>query len=135
LPLHARLAAELLERGALEEARREFARIASVKFRERVFDPEGYRRLKGARDLDAEGRLVLRALYLAREDRARSADRPPFKVLGEQAMVELARVRPRTEEAVRAIPGVTPSVLRRMGDAILTAVRGERPSAGDLDGA
>jgi ribonuclease D len=125
LPLHARLCAELLERGALEEARREFARIAAAEFRERIFDPEGYRRLKGARELDVEGSRILRALYLAREERARAADRPPFKVLGEQAMLELARVRPRTEEAVRAIPGVTPSVLRRMGDAILQAMRGE----------
>ncbi len=129
LPLHARLTAELSERGALEEARGEFAHIAAVEFRERVFDPEGYRKLKGARELDAEGRRVLRALYLAREDRARAADRPPFKVLGEQTMLDLARRRPRTEEALRAIPGVTPSVLRRMGDAILEAVRGRRAAS------
>ena len=72
LPLHARLSAELASRGALEPARQEFAHIAAAEPRERIFDPEGYRRMKGARDLDAAGARILRALYLAREERARA---------------------------------------------------------------
>lgn len=122
LPLHALLASELAARGELEEARKEFRRIAAVVARERVFDPEGWRRLKGARDLDPAGRAVLRALWIAREDQARASDRPPFKVLAEQTMVEIARRRPRTDEALSAIAGVTPSVLRRFGAAIRSAV-------------
>ncbi len=90
--------------------------------RERVFDPEGWRRLKGARDLDEPGRAVLRALWIAREARASADDRPPFKVLGEQAMLELARQRPASEDALARIPGVTPSVLRRMGPALRAAL-------------
>lgn len=123
LPLHARLLAELGTRGLVEEAREEFARIAAAEPRERVFDPEGWRRIKGARELDPAGARVLRALYLAREERARAADRPPFKVLGDQTLLELARARPRTQEALRDFRGVTPSVLRRMGDAILQATQ------------
>ncbi len=123
LPLHARLSAELTTRGALEPARQEFARIAAAEPRERVFDPEGYRRIKGMRELDASGVRILRALYLAREERARAADRPPFKVLGDHTMLELARLRPRDPAALREVHGVTPSVMRRMGEAILEAVR------------
>jgi ribonuclease D len=122
LPLHERLSAELTSRGALESARREFAHIASAEPRERVFDPEGYRRIKGSSHLDAAGWGVLRALYLAREERARAWDRPPFKVLGDHTLVELARLRPGTAEALRRVHGVTPSVMRRMGDVILAAV-------------
>ena len=48
LPLHDLLVAELSGRGALDEARREFDRIAGVEPREKVFDPEGWRRMKGA---------------------------------------------------------------------------------------
>jgi ribonuclease D len=125
LPLHARLTAELETRGLLASAREEFARIAAAEPRERVFDPEGWRRIKGARELDAAGARVLRALYLAREERARASDRPPFKVLGDQTLLELARVRPRTQEALRAFHGVTPNVLRRMGDAILQATQAD----------
>jgi len=122
LPLHQRLTADLAARGELEPARQEFARIASAEPRERLFDPEGYRRMRGVRELDAAGVRVLRALYLAREERARSADRPPFKVLGDHTLLELARVRPRTAAMLRGVHGVTSSVMRRMGEAILAAV-------------
>jgi ribonuclease D len=118
------LAAELTERGLLGEAQAEFRKIAAVEPRERVFDPEGWRRLKGARELDAAGKAVLRALWIAREARASEADRPPFKVLGEQAMLDLARRRPETPEALAQVPGVTPQVLRRMGESIRAAIDG-----------
>lgn len=122
LPLYDLLAGELATRGALDEARREFGRIAAVEPREKVFDPEGWRHMKGARELDPAGREVLRALWIAREERARGEDRPPFKVLAEQTMIELARRRPRAQEELGRFPGVTPSVLRRLGGAILAAV-------------
>jgi ribonuclease D len=124
LPLRDALAAELEGRGAAGEAREEFHRIASVEPRERVFDPEGWRRIKGSRDLDAAGRHVLRALWLAREAQAKDSDRPPFKVLDERAMVELARRRPRSAGELARVPGVTPAVLRRLGDAIRDAIEG-----------
>lgn len=130
LPLHRRLSAELAERGELVEGRREFAHIAAAEFRERIFDPEGFKRFKGARQLDAEGSRVLRALYLAREERAKAIDRPPFKVLGEQVMLEVARIRPRGEQALSAIPGITPSVLRGMGEALYRALEGEGANTG-----
>ena len=123
LPIYDALSAELSARGATGEARREFDRIAAAEFRERAFDPEGWRRLKGARDLDGPGRTILRALWIAREERARADDRPPFKVLAEQAMLELARRRPATDADLARIPGVTPSVLRRMGPALRAAIK------------
>jgi ribonuclease D len=123
LPLHATLAAELDGRGAAAAARAEFERIAGGEPREKVFDPEGFRRLPRARELDPEGRAVLRALWIAREARAREADRPPFKVLAEETLVLLARTRPRTMEELARVRGVTPAVLRRMGDDVLRAVR------------
>jgi ribonuclease D len=122
LPLRDALAGELDARGAAEEARKEFDRIASVEPHERVFDPEGWRRLKGARDLDAAGRQVLRALWLAREEQARAVDRPPFKVLAEQTMVDLARRRPLGPDELQRVPGVTPAVMRRLGSVIEDAI-------------
>ncbi len=123
LEIHRRLRGELEARGLGDAARREFDRIAAVEPRPKVFDAEGWRRLKSARGLDPAGREVLRALWIAREQRASEIDRPPFKVLGEQAMVEIARKRPASPEALERIPGVTSNVLRRMGDAILLAMR------------
>jgi ribonuclease D len=123
LPLQRLLAAELEAAGRLGEARKEFERIAAAEPRPKVFDPEGYRRLKAARDLDPAARPVLRALYLAREERASALDRPPFKVLAEQTMVEIARRRPRTAEELARIPGVTIPVMRRLGDVLLAALQ------------
>jgi len=123
LPLHKVLAEGLSERGLLADARREFDRIAAAKPHARVFDPEGWRRLRGARDLDTVGQAALRALWLAREDRARDLDRPPFKVVGEDALVHIARRRPATLDALEQIPGVTPRVLHKVGEALLRALR------------
>jgi ribonuclease D len=122
LPLYDLLANELRERGLAEEARKEFQRVAAVEPRPKIFDPEGWRRMRGAQDLDPEGRAVLRALWIAREARASALDRPPFKVMPEQTMMEVARRRPHTEEEMLRIAGVTPVVLRRMGDAALVAI-------------
>jgi ribonuclease D len=123
LPLHDLLSRELAERGLVEPAREEFARIAGVEPRPKVFDPEGWTRLKAARDLDARGRSILRALWIAREERASALDRPPFKVMPEHAMIEVARRRPGTLDELLRIPGISPVVARRMGEAALEAVR------------
>ena len=123
LGIYDRLRAELEARGLAGEARQEFERIATVEPHLRVFDPEGWRRLKLASGLDSAGKAVLRALWIARETRASQIDRPPFKVLGEHAMVEIARRRPSSVQELGRISGVTPNVLRRMGDAILRALR------------
>ena len=126
LPLHATLAAGLRERGVEQEARKEFDRISSSKAHARVFDPEGWRKLKGARDLDADGKQMLRALWIAREARASDIDKPPFKVVPETALVELARTRPVDERVIRAVPGITPRVMERAGETILHVLRSAR---------
>ena len=118
LPLHDILSAGLSQGGGSDEARREFDRIAAAKAHARVFDAEGWRKLKGARELDVEGKKVLRALWIAREERASAIDKPPFKVIPETALVELAKRRPSEEAAIRSIPGITPNVLERAGETI-----------------
>jgi ribonuclease D len=123
LRIREELGRELEARGLAAAAHAEFARIAAAKPHERVFDPEGWRRLKGARALDAPGQAILRALWIGRERRAEELGRPPFKTLGEPTMVEIARRRPVDAEALARIPGVTPSVLRNVGEIVLRAVR------------
>ena len=130
LPLHAMLAGELEARGLVEEARREFGKIAAVEPRPKVFDVEGWRRLKGARELDPAGKAILRALWIAREARASELDRPAFKVMPEQAMLEVARRKPHRPEELDGVPGLTPKVLRRFGDGLLAVVRAAGAKSG-----
>jgi ribonuclease D len=130
LDLRDELVGELERAGKLEEARREFEGIAEALPREKVFDPEGWRRMRGARDLDAPGRALLRALRAAREERARALDRPPFKVIGDEALLEIARRRPRDARDLAALRGVTPPVMRKFGADILRLLA-EPPSGGE----
>ena len=123
LRLHDILGTALEGAGATAAARGEFDRVAAAKAHARVFDPEGWRKLRGARELDPTGKAVLRALWIAREQRASAIDRPPFKVIPESSMVDLARLRPRDEAGIRAVTGVTPRVMEQAGEAILAVLR------------
>ncbi|MBM3502207.1 MAG: ribonuclease D, partial [Armatimonadetes bacterium] len=63
---------DLLERhlevkGRLGWAREEFAAAAAAFPQEKIFDPEGFRRIKGSRDLSLSEFAALRALYLLRD--------------------------------------------------------------------
>ena len=81
-----------------------------------------YARIKGAADLDAVGRAVLRRLVEAREAAAAAADVPAFKVIGNEALLELARRRPRSTRALEAIRGAVAGRAGRHVPAWLTAI-------------
>ena len=76
------------------EAQEAFEALPRVTYIEKPFDPDGFWRMKGARDLDPGELAVLRELYLWRDDQARQLDRPPFKVLGDEALLHLSRLQP-----------------------------------------
>jgi ribonuclease D len=122
LPLHQALDGALRDKGEAGRAEAQFDKLRLVVARERKFDPEGYRFLKGARGLDPDGQRVLRMLWRAREDVARELDRPPFKVVSEATMVEVARVRPRDVAALRRISGVSDLAVRRFGSLVVSAI-------------
>ena len=58
-------------------------------------DPAAFWRVKGARDLTPAQAAILQALFAYREQQAERLDRPPFKVMGEATLMELARRAPR----------------------------------------
>jgi ribonuclease D len=129
LPLRERLGARLSERSLLSEAEAEFARLIAKEPRPRQFDPEGWQRMKAARTLDGRGRGVLREMYVLRDRRAREVNRPPFKVLSDLLLAEVARRQPRTEEEVLRIPGAQAAVLKRLAPQILEAVQAGQAGA------
>ncbi len=106
-------------------AEEEFRRLESVRWRAAEdTDPEPFRRAKGAARLDRRGLAALRALWAWREEVARRRDRPPFRVLREETLMELARSRPATRDALSAIPGLPEPVRRGRGaEEILACLR------------
>jgi ribonuclease D len=130
LPLREKLGARLVADHRLAEAEAEFARLILKEPRPREFDPEGWQRMKAARTLDGKGRAILRELYLLRDRRAREVNRPPFKVLSDLFLAEVARRQPKTEDALAGIPGASAAQVRKTAPQILEAVRsGEHADA------
>jgi ribonuclease D len=120
--LRAHYVRRLAEADITEEAHIEFARLATRQGSPARFDEEGWRRIKGARGLDARARAVLRRLYLWREDRARARDMPPFKVLAPAAMVALARQVRRPPRHPGELPGLTDRQRKRHGRDLVPVV-------------
>jgi ribonuclease D len=122
-----KLEAQLVEAGRLDWAQQEFEALIRRTWPAREFDGAGYLRIKGAKALDPTSLSVLRELYLMRDARARDVDRPPFKVLGNRTLMEIAEVKPATQGELASIKGVTELILRRLGREVLAAVaRGQR---------
>jgi len=106
LALRDKLMSELISRRRLEEARDAFLRVAQSRWGEKWFDPDGFWRIKGARDLDGTAQAVLRELYVYRDQRARALDRPPFKVLSDAALIALSQRQPETLNELERIKGL-----------------------------
>ena len=66
---------------------------------------------------------VLEALWLWREQEAQNQDRPPFKIVNNPALINLALRQPTTVTQLAQIQGLGPSEIQRYGGALLQAIR------------
>ena len=115
-----KLEKELAKAGRREWAQEEFDLLTQRKWPTREFDKQGYLKIKGARKFDLDTLAVLRELFLMRDKRAREIDRPPFKVLGNRTLLELAEEKPSKNAQLARIKGITDLLIRRMGAEILS---------------
>ena len=108
LPALARvLQAELEEKGIAAEVQLETDhRLSTALFDEGDDARPPYVRIKGALDLDAPSLAVLREVAHVREHAAERLDSPPFKVLGNDVLLALAKNKPPSVDAVRAVRGL-----------------------------
>jgi ribonuclease D len=123
LPLHDIQAEELGRAKRWSQARHRFAKLVKTRWEAKGFDPEGFWRLTGVRDLDDVGRGVLRELYVLRDQLARSENRPPFKVLSNRAMVGLSQQRPQRYQQLPLVKGVSRRMVGRYGRGLLKAIQ------------
>ncbi len=118
------LTSRLDRRGRLPRVLEECVRLEKREWEGRSFDPDGYLRVKGSVVLDDAGKRVLRRLWLLRDQDARRLDRPPFKVIPDPVLVDLARVKPRTEgELDRLFAGGKQGLRRKFGSQFVEAVK------------
>ena len=122
LELRDRLKEELVRLGRWAWAKEEFERLEGTQWA--PDDPEGaFMRIKGARDLDRRELALFRELVAWRDATAREVDRATFRVVGNEALLEVARQAPVTREALGAVKGVPRGILERHATPILDAVK------------
>ncbi len=117
----------LLERGRLEDAKEASENLSALKAQTRPFDAEGYRKLKGSRDLSPEGRGILKELYLCREEIARMRNKARFRIMNDELLLQIAKVCPKDVSDLSQVKGMTPYLLQAFGRHIVDCVlRGEK---------
>ena len=85
--------------------------------------PDGFLRIKGAKALPPHQLAALRELFRWRETVAAEQDRATFRIIGNDALLAVARALPRSAAELQAV-GQVPGVLAaRHGAALLDAVR------------
>lgn len=128
LPLRDRLAQRLQENGRWEEAKEEWDRLVLNKPSNNDFDPDRFWKISGARKLKPQQAAVLREVFLYREDQAQRKNRPPFKVIGDKTLLEIAREMPNSTESLGNLHGMTSGQIRRYASGLLDAVERGRES-------
>jgi ribonuclease D len=113
---------ELQQKSRLSWATEEFEAAAAMERPEKEFDTEGFRRIKGNRELSLQDQTVLRALYLFRDQVARKLDVPPFKVVNNSVLLDLTRKPPQSVREMFNRPGISYRVARKCATDILKII-------------
>ena len=123
------MAQDLETIGRLSWHAEECGRLAATDFPAlREADPDNDWRIKGANALSDRERAFARALWQAREERARSLDRPPFRIFQNERLLEAAK----RAAAGEADPGKLFPGPRPLPEALARGVREALQRAGAL---
>jgi ribonuclease D len=122
LPLYEIQAQELETHQRWPQARHHFAQLTKTRWEPKEFDPLGFWRIPGVRELDDVGRGILRELYLYRDRQARAENRPPFRVISNQALLTLSEEPPPSLRDLHQVKGVSPDMVRRYGEGLWAAI-------------
>jgi ribonuclease D len=122
LQLKDQMKAELERRGRLHWAQEEFGRLEGTRW-EVEENMEGFLRLKGARDLSRRELAVLREIANWRDTVAAQLDRATFRVMGNEALFEIARRAPKNTAELGTIKGMPKGMIERAGPDIISAIR------------
>jgi ribonuclease D len=121
--LRDKLESRLERDGRLEWAREEFGILEGIRWLQPTDTAAAYLRIKGAKSLSRRSLAVLRELFQWRESTARDLDRAPFRVLGNAALIAVAKSAPRSLSRLKSVTGVPSSAVARYGSDLVQAVK------------
>lgn len=106
IPLRQKISVNLNEGHLWDSARESFEKACEQQAQLKIFHPDAFIQIHGARALDATGKRILKALYLYREHEARRRNRAPFRILSNDTLLRLARQRPKNTHDFFKIKGI-----------------------------
>lgn len=123
IALAQKLREELVAAGRWEWAQEEFARLEQIRYRDTADDEEPWRKLKNLGSLDRRSLAIVRDLYGWRDQLAREADRPPFKIIGNDAILDVAKEKPAKIGDLATLKNVSQYHRTRYGKRLVDAVK------------
>ena len=115
IALASKLRDELTALGRWEWAVEEFSRLEAVRYRENDEEVESWRKVKNLGNLDRRSLAIFRELHGWRDRIARSADRPPFKIIGNDVLIEIAKAKKAAIPDLAHVKGMSRYHLDRYG--------------------
>jgi ribonuclease D len=130
LSLRDALEQRLRELGRFAWAQEEFKELESLRWTGPAEgDEEGFLRIKGAKGLNPRSLAALRELHRWREGAAEREDKAPFRIIGNDALLGVARALPLSPPDLSRVRELPASLARRHGAALLDAVARARALA------
>jgi len=123
IPLAEILQKELRDSGRWSLAVEDFERLTHDIHDTTESDEEDFWKLRGARDLNSWQAAILKSVYQFREAQAEKQDRPSFKILSHQALVDIASQAPESLEALKKLPSLNYRLVDRYGRGLINAVQ------------
>jgi ribonuclease D len=117
------LRARLLALGRLAWAEEEFTRLEDLRWTGTAEGEDAFLRIKGAKTLPQRQLAALRELHAWRESVAAEQDRATFRIIGNDALLAVAKALPRAAADLRGIVGLPDSLASRHGTALVGAVQ------------
>lgn len=120
LPLYDQFRAELEDKKRLDWLKEEGQLVCQARVSEK--DGPLFMYCKGASKLRGHTLAILEELLQLRDRQSELLDRPPFKVLSADTLIEVAECRPTSLHDLSLVKGMTSGQLQRHGSGILAAV-------------
>ncbi len=105
-----------------ELALEDFNRVICVDAFVNNKNNDHYWKIIKGNSLSPQQENILIEIYFLRETLAKQFNRPPFKVFGNQTIVELAKKMPKNENQLSNISGLSPKLIQKYGEQILHAI-------------
>jgi ribonuclease D len=116
------LVKELDDLGRLDEAYEYFDDMITFEVKSLDFDPDGFWGLGRPHTLTLRQKAVLREVYILRDELAKMYDYPTHKLIGNKALVAIARELPRHRNELYGIHTLPDWVVKQSGDEIIEAI-------------